>query len=190
MLPVFRFLAVLACLLTTSAASAKTIRIVAIGDSNFDVPGLSQGEMYPAQLERALRAKGLDVTVVNAGKRGDSTPGVLSRLSRDVPDGTDVALVSVGANDPIYHGIAVEQSKSNVATIVSQLQARGIVTINLLTGKRFQRSAAEDPAYHVEKVFQPGTTKWHLNAQGNAIVVRETLPDVLRAISKVKQPRA
>lgn len=190
MLPVYRFLAIVLCLLALTPASAKTIRIVAIGDSNFDVPGLPQSEMYPAQLERVLRAKGLDVTVVNAGKRGDSTTGVMSRLGRDVPDGTDIALVSVGANDPIYHGISIEQSKGNVATIVSQLQARGIVTINLLTGKRFQRSAAEDPAYHVEKVFQPGTTKWHLNAQGNAIVVRETLPDVLRAVAKVKQPRS
>lgn len=190
MLTVCRFLAILSCLLAASAATAKTIRIVAIGDSNFDVPGIPQSEMYPAQLERALRAKGLDVTVVNAGKRGDSTTGVLSRLGRDVPDGTDVALVSVGANDLIYYGIGVEQSKSNVATIVSQLQSRGIVAINLLTGKRFQRSAAEDPAYHVEKVFQPGTTKWHLNAQGNAVVVRETLPDVIKAVTRVKQPKS
>jgi acyl-CoA thioesterase-1 len=184
-----RFIVAAVCLFAASAASAKTIRIVAIGDSNFDVPGLSQSDMYPAQLERALRARGLDVTVTNAGRRGDSTTGVMGRMARDVPEGTDVALVSVGVNDPIYHGLSIEQSKANVASIVAALNARGIVTINLLTGLRFQRSAGEDPNLHVEKVFKPGTTQWHLNAAGNAVVVKETLPQVIQAVAKAQKKR-
>lgn len=177
------------CLFSASGALAQTIRIVAIGDSNFDVPGNSSFDMYPAQLERALRARGYDVAVVNSGLRGDTSMGVLSRLDRDVPNTTDVALVSVGINDVILHGVSKEQAKQNVKQIMGRLKARGVFPVWLLTGKEFQRSVKEDPNYHVEKVQQPGTTKWHLNAAGNAVVVRQTLPQVIAAIEKVKKSK-
>jgi hypothetical protein len=47
----------LAALLSWSSARAE-VRIVCIGDSNIAGKGVSSSEAYPAQLERALRARG------------------------------------------------------------------------------------------------------------------------------------
>ena len=45
-----------------SAASAETVRIVAIGASNTSGYAVGQGNAYPAILERLLKAKGYDVS--------------------------------------------------------------------------------------------------------------------------------
>ncbi len=163
--------------------------IVCIGDSNFGAPGVSRSEAYPAQLEGALRAKGLDVTVTNAGKNGDTTQGVMSRMDSDVPNGTTLAIVSVGVNDVVYDHDSVGAAKARVGQIAQHLKSRGIKVIVLPTGKDFQGSIAGDPKYHVEANGQtnvhgpaPGTTKWHLTGPGYAIVVARTLPQVLAAL--------
>ena len=46
--------------------------IVALGDSLTAGYGLAPGESFPEQLEAALRARGHDVTVANAGVSGDT----------------------------------------------------------------------------------------------------------------------
>jgi acyl-CoA thioesterase-1 len=86
-------------LFTVANAHAESILITAIGDSNIAGKGVSSSDAYPAKLERALRAKGYDVRVLNNGITGDTTKGVLSRLSSAAPKGTQVAIVWVGIND-------------------------------------------------------------------------------------------
>ncbi len=108
-----------------SVARAE-VKIVAIGDSNLDVPHIAKTDMYPAQLERVLRERGHKVTVTNAGQRGDTTQGVLQRLDRHVPDGTDIALVGIGANDTALFKVPREIWTANLTTIVKRLRARGI----------------------------------------------------------------
>ena len=98
------FLAATAAILPAAAAHAE-IKIVAIGDSNLGAPGVPVEDKYPTQLEAALRAKGHDVAVANMGINGDTTAGVLGRLSHDVPEGTQIALVAVGVNDYAVHRI-------------------------------------------------------------------------------------
>jgi acyl-CoA thioesterase-1 len=148
-------------------------------------------DAYPAQLERALRARGIDASVENAGRNGDTTTGVLARLDASVPSETDVAVVSVGVNDVAVHGVPAETSKANVREIAQRLRARGIEVVVLRTGGKFQGVLAARPEYHVEKGFgpPPGTTEWHLNAQGYAIVAERTLPRVLAAIEKARERR-
>lgn len=167
--------------------------IVCIGDSNFGAPGVSRSEAYPAQLEAALRAKGLDVTVTNAGKNGDTTQGVMSRMDSDVPNGTTLAIVSVGINDVVLSHDSVGAAKARVDQIAQHLKSRGINVIVLPTGKDFQGSIADDPKYHVEANGQtnvhgpaPGTTKWHLTGPGYATVVARTLPQVVAALKSAK----
>jgi acyl-CoA thioesterase-1 len=167
--------------------------IVCIGDSNFGAPGVSRSEAYPAQLEAALRAKGLDVTVINAGKNGDTTQGVISRMDSDVPNGTSLAIVSVGINDVVLNHDSTGAATARVDQIAQHLKSRGIKVIVLPTGKDFQGSIAGDPKYHVEANGQtdvhgpaPGTTKWHLTGPGYAIVVARTLPQVVAALKSAK----
>ena len=56
-------------------------RIVFLGDSLTAGYGLSEEQAYPAQVAALLRAKGIEVGVVNAGVSGDTTAGGLSRVS-------------------------------------------------------------------------------------------------------------
>jgi acyl-CoA thioesterase-1 len=156
----------------SNAYASQTI--VCIGDSNFGAPGVSRSEAYPAQLEAALRAKGLDVTVTNSGKNGDTTQGVMARMDSDVPNGTALAIVSVGINDGDPAG-----ARARVDQIAQHLRSRGIKVIVLPTGKEFQGSIGGDPKYHVEPSPAP---HWHLTAAGYAIVVARTLPQVVAAL--------
>jgi acyl-CoA thioesterase-1 len=181
-------------LIACSAAKADPIRIVAIGDSNYGAPGVSRSETYPAQLEAALRARGVDAQVTNAGINGDTSAGVLARLDSSVPNGTDVALVSVGVNDIKLHGASQGSVNANVAQIVSRLRARGVEVVLQPTGRAFQGSINTNPKFHVEgqdgsKGPKPGTTNWHLTPQGYAMVVARTLPQVMAAIAKAKSKK-
>ena len=54
---------------------------------------------FPAQLEQALKAKGLAVEIANAGVSGDTSSGGLARLDWSVPEGTDAVILELGAND-------------------------------------------------------------------------------------------
>jgi lysophospholipase L1-like esterase len=63
----FMFLLLLGAIGAPQAVLAEMIQIVAVGDSNIAGKGVSSSENYPAKLERALRARGYDVHVANAG---------------------------------------------------------------------------------------------------------------------------
>jgi acyl-CoA thioesterase I len=82
-------------------AAERPVSIVAFGDSLTAGFGLAASEAFPAQLQRALEAKGVAATVVNAGVSGDTTTGGLSRLDWSVPDGTDAVILELGANDAL-----------------------------------------------------------------------------------------
>ena len=75
-----------ALLLISGECSAQApIKIVAFGTSNTLGRHLARGQDYPAKLEAALRAKGHNVQVTNAGRNGDMIAGALARLDSAVP---------------------------------------------------------------------------------------------------------
>jgi lysophospholipase L1-like esterase len=172
-----------------ATAQAQQLRIVAIGDSQFAGKGVARSETYPAKLETALRAKGENVTVANAGINGDTTSGVLARLDSAVPNGTILAIVSVGANDIVLHGASTDGVATNLNAIKSRLTARGIESLILPYGRKFQGDLFDKPEYHVEKVHSATNTEWHLNAAGYEVIVARTLPQVLAALSNAKSRR-
>ena len=93
----FVSLAALGMLFQLGVAHAATV--VALGASNTAGKGVSSGQAYPAQLEIMLRARGLDVNVINAGISGDTTGGMMARLDSAVPKGTRVVILQPGGND-------------------------------------------------------------------------------------------
>jgi acyl-CoA thioesterase-1 len=113
------FLAISFC----GIASANAATVVALGASNTYGKGVARNQAYPAQLEAILRAKGLNVHVVNAGINGDTTEGMLGRLDRVVPNGTSVVILQPGGNDRRKH------RADRTAEIQSRLSARGIPVI-------------------------------------------------------------
>ena len=73
--------------------SAETMRIMALGDSLTAGFGLPASDSFPAQLEVALKARGLSVEVLNAGVSGDTTAGGLARLDWALAAQPDLVLV-------------------------------------------------------------------------------------------------
>jgi len=161
------------------SASAQTIQISAIGDSNVAGRGVAPWEAYPAKLEAALRAKGLDVHVTNHGINGDTSEGVLARLDAAAPAGTQVAIVWIGVNDR-KAGVPQPTIRANRQAIVARLRARGIEVLS------FDNDPAGDlrgnPQYMV-----PNDPQRHLNAAGYDVLVARTLGQVMALVQRAQQ---
>jgi acyl-CoA thioesterase-1 len=126
-------LACLAILAMAAAAKAEPHRIVGFGDSLMAGYGLDAGQGFPEKLEKALRAKGHDVVIANAGVSGDTTSGGLSRLDWSIPDGTELVILELGAND-MLRGIGPDITENNLDAMISRLKERNIAV--LLAGMR------------------------------------------------------
>ena len=75
--------------------------IVAFGDSLTAGLGLPQEQAFPAQLEAALKARGTEATVINAGVSGDTAAAGLARLDWALPDNASAVIIELGANDAL-----------------------------------------------------------------------------------------
>lgn len=173
--------------LAPAKAATPEIRIVAIGDSAINGHGVSRSEAYPAQLEAALNARGHHVVVSNQGVDGDTTDGVLQRLDRDVPEGTDIVVLQIGSprgNDVVLHHLTPEYAEANAQEIMRRLRARGIDVYRVV---RMQEGIIDRPDLHVESFHNPANTMWHLNAAGYAIVVQRTLPAIEALVKKAEK---
>ncbi|MER2537125.1 MAG: arylesterase [Rhizobiaceae bacterium] len=127
------FMALASLFLIAAPASAEPVRIVGFGDSLMAGYGLDPGESFPEKLQAALRAKGHDVVIENAGVSGDTSSGGLSRLDWSVPDGTALVILELGAND-MLRGVAPDITERNLDAMISRLKARNIAV--LLAGMR------------------------------------------------------
>jgi len=110
------------------AITSANAQIVALGASSTAGYGVGASAAYPAQLEAILRAKGRPMSVSNAGISGDTTGGMLARLSSAVPSGTKIVILQIAGNDAMK-GMNLATAASNRAEIRRQLHARGIRTI-------------------------------------------------------------
>ena len=114
-------------------ATAEPYRIVGFGDSLMAGFGLNAGEGFTEKLQAALKAEGHDVEVINAGVSGDTTSGGLSRLDWSVPDGTQLVILELGAND-MLRAVAPDITEKNLDAMLAQLKERKIPV--LLAGMR------------------------------------------------------
>lgn len=127
-------------LMAGSMAEARTIRLVALGDSLTAGYLLAGRDAFPAVLEAALKAKGHDVAIENAGVSGDTTTGGLDRLDWSVPDGTDGVILELGANDAL-RGLDPAVPERALDQILAKLKARNIPV--LLAGMYAPRNNGE-----------------------------------------------
>ncbi len=112
------------------------VDILAFGDSLFAGYGLDMSESYPAKLEAALRAKGINADIANAGVSGDTTAAGLQRLEftlNSQDDAPDLFILELGGND-LLRGLSPAETKANLAAMLDTLQDRGIPV--LLMGMR------------------------------------------------------
>jgi acyl-CoA thioesterase-1 len=109
-------------------ALARPLQIVGFGDSLMAGYNLPPGEGFTDRLQKALRDKGHDVVVANAGVSGDTTSGGLARLDWSVPDGTDLVILELGAND-MLRGIDPAEVEKNLDAMLARLKKRGIAVL-------------------------------------------------------------
>jgi acyl-CoA thioesterase I len=186
----------IALIALSGPAIAEPIRIVALGDSNTAGFGVPRNRAYPAKLEMALRAKGHDARVTNAGVNGDTTLGAIKRLEASVPQDAKIAIVEFGTNDR-HAGVKLERIRTNLATIVRRLRLFEIEL--LLAGYRwadfsdiaqahdalyFQWGAPRNPLFYIRG--NPGN---HLNAAGYDVIVARILPQIETLIARVRSRR-
>ena len=188
-------------------AGAEPLQIVGFGDSLMAGYRLAPGEGFTDQLEKALRAKGFDVHVLNAGVSGDTTSGGLARIDWSVPDGTGLVILELGAND-MLRGIDPAEVEKNLDTMLARLKARNIpvllagmvaapnlghaygAAVGAVSARLAQKYAvplypffldgvAGDPALELDDAMHP-------NAAGVRRMVDGILPAVEKAVSALQ----
>ncbi len=193
-------LVTLAALIRPAAGEAAAIRLLAFGDSLTAGYNLPPDAAFPAQLEQALKAKGLDISVINAGVSGDTTAGALSRLDWALADRPTHALVALGAND-MLRGLPPEQAAANLDAIVVRLQQAGVKV--MLAGMRAAPNLGADYGRRFEGLYPEIAARrqvplypffldgvaavpklnlddgMHPNRAGIAVIVKHMLPQIL-----------
>ena len=191
-------------------ARAEPLRILALGDSLTAGYQLPPEAAFPVQLEAALKARGHDAIVINAGVSGDTTAAGLARLDWSLGEGADAVIVELGANDAL-RGLPTASARANLDKIVASLSERGIPV--LLAGiaaprnmgeeyvAEFERMYAEIAAEHdailypnflegipisAETVLPDGI---HPTQKGVAIIVEGILPNVEELIERAAAAR-
>lgn len=183
----------------------STGTIVAMGDSLTEGLGVSDEKTYPARLQKALRDKGYDYRVVNAGISGETSSGARSRMEWVLRLKADIVILETGANDGL-RGLDPELIRRNIRDIIDAFSAEGIVVVlagmktfpNL--GPAYSRMFADvysevggdndvilipfflEGVAGVPEMNQPDGI--HPTADGYARVVEHILPYVIEAIAR------
>lgn len=111
--------------------AAADLRIIAFGDSVTegygDTTPLHDG--YPGRLQRWLRQRGYDATVLNQGQGGETTGEALSRVDQAIALGGDYFIVMEGTND-ISQRIGIETIRAHLNEMAGRAEAEGMVAIH------------------------------------------------------------
>jgi acyl-CoA thioesterase-1 len=178
-----------------------------LGDSLTAGFGLAQDQAFPARLEAALKARGHDVTIVDAGVSGDTASAALKRLDWALPDDADAVIVELGGNDALQ-GLPPSETKAVLAAIIEKLKAKGLPI--LLAGMEAPRNLGKEYVDAFAAIFTELGARYevllypffldgvalhdelmqadgiHPNAKGVERVVENILPKVEELLAKVE----
>jgi acyl-CoA thioesterase-1 len=192
-------------------AIADPVKIVAFGDSLTAGLGLPAPDAFPSKLAVALKAKGYDVAIVNAGVSGDTTSAALARLDWSVAAGTQAVILEFGANDA-FRGVLPAIVSQNLDEIIRRLKARNIEV--LLAGMYAPRNLGNDYFAAFDAIYPALAKKYglilepfflkgvagnaalnqadgiHPTAAGIDVVVKTILPSAEALIQRVRARKA
>jgi len=103
------------------ASSPAPKTIVAFGDSYFSGFGVEPEQSFPAQLERALRARGHNARVINSGVPGETIEDGLRRLDATLAARPDLIILELGANDG-EQGLDPAVSRANLDSMIARIR--------------------------------------------------------------------
>ena len=206
--------AAVSCLPIVAAhAAGQPLRILALGDSLTQGFGLPPGDEFPVVLEHALKAKGLDVHIINSGVSGDTSADGRARLDWSLTDAKappDAAIVEFGANDGL-RGLPVDEMAKNLDNILDRLKARRIPV--LLTGMKAPPNYGDAYAKEFDSVFPQLAKKYgvlfypffldgvasntnllqadglHPNPMGVEVIAGKMTPIVIRLVQQARGKR-
>ena len=197
-----------------ASAADRGVRILAFGDSLTQGFGVPPGLDFPNVLERALKARGLNVNVINAGVSGDTSAGGLARLDWSLGDAKstpDAAILELGTNDGL-RGLPPVEMEKNLDAILAKFKARNVPV--LLAGMKGPRNYGAQYAAEFDAVFprlakkygvlfypfflegvalDPGLVQpdgLHPNPKGVEAVVKSIAPLAVRLVQQVKRAPA
>lgn len=194
----------------SAQAADRPLKIVAYGDSLLAGYGLPVEAAFPTRLEQALKAKGHEVVIVNAGVSGDTASGGVGRVDWSVPDGTDAVILELGANDAL-RGIDPGVTRTALNKILEKLGGRGIPV--LLAGMRAPRNLGAEYVRAFDAIFpalaashrvvfypffldgvatDPKLNQGdglHPNAAGVDVIVDRILPSVQELLARARSAR-
>ena len=102
------------------------LKVALFGDSLMSGYGLDEEFHLSNVLEKNLKKKGFDVTIINASVSGDTTSGGLNRLGWLLENKKiDIVILCLGAND-MLRGINTDLIKQNLNNILEILHKKNI----------------------------------------------------------------
>jgi lysophospholipase L1-like esterase len=170
------------------AAQAQVL-VVTFGDSGPAGDGVLPAQGYPAVLQAALRAKGIQATVQNISVSGNTTAMGFSRVG-SVPANAKVVITEFGSND-LRAGVGKADMHANMDAIVKRLRANGAQVLIMGTrGINYDDVASKNGAMAFSypasfKQYIQSTGK-HLTPEGHAAAVALILPKVQELITRAK----
>jgi acyl-CoA thioesterase I len=199
--------AVIAVLLGAVPVRADPLRIVALGDSLTAGYGLEAGDAFTGRLEAALKERGHDVVIVNAGVSGDTASDGLARVDWSVGEDADAVIVEFGANDAL-RGVDPAITREALDKLLARLGERGLPV--LVAGMRAPPNLGQDYGAAFNPIYPELAAKYdailypffldgvaaradlnqpdgiHPNADGVAIIVAEIVPSVEALIARAE----
>jgi acyl-CoA thioesterase-1 len=194
--------------LLAAPAWGAPLKLTALGTSLTQGYGLPPGTEFTVQLQAALKAQKMDVTVVNAGVSGDTSADGLSRLDWTLADHPDAMILELGSND-MLRGLPPAQTEKNLRTILSKLKAAHVPVLQC--GMMAQRNLGPDYVKAFDAIY-PRLAKetgvlfypfildgvalnpklnqrdgMHPNPAGVKVIVGRILPSVKKLLAQVRK---
>lgn len=184
----------------------EEVTIVAFGDSLFAGYNLGEEEGYPERLEAALRAKGINARVVDAGVSGDTSAAGRDRLGFVLEaqgETPDLFILELGGND-LLRGISPEETRANFEAMLQELSAANVPVLimgmrapanygaeyqaafDAIYGDVAQEYDAELIPFWLEDIYQQPQLfqedRIHPTAEGIEALVASTVDEVAEAL--------
>ncbi|APE26959.1 arylesterase [Aurantiacibacter gangjinensis] len=185
--------------------------ILGFGDSLMAGYNVAEEEGYPEVLERALRGRGINARLIDAGVSGDTTAAGRQRIGFVLDNAgaeIDLAIIELGGND-LLRGLPTDLARENLAAIIEEVQSRDIPV--LLMGMRAPPNLGTDyiaafdgmyadlaeeygtalvpffmePVYDQPQLMQ--SDRVHPTAEGIEEMVAATVDDVAEALPPVDE---
>src|SRR5262245_23854155 len=105
--------------------SGQVVKITFLGDSLTVGIGLRTDDAYPTLVQKRFNTDGYRVEVVNSSLIGQTSADGVRQLGEVLEPDVRILVIALGSNDAL-RGIALDQTRQNLATIIEAARSRGV----------------------------------------------------------------